>query len=1145
MEISSDPLLRIAQDQMVSLGADFALFSPSKDEVEKGFFIANNSIISFLKRAGLHDYSVKTKARSNKRNIPLLVITKNKIYKIKLSVFQETRENGIAAFSPMKDRASIEEGDLCAFISYFNHLILINYSKVAAKHAGKSLQRLGVSNIQKNNFDSVPSSVISDYEKLNFAINQHIKSEFYKEKELHLDFEDELIENVSKIAHISPEILKKVIISSAREKLNFDTSNPFSDLHSASLAWKRSGYAYNPPTTIFLSALSVIAEGMGADQDFGANNFYDRLLSAFHIQRPQWQQAIRQNFKSTVNIWEDFNSWLIRTDGRYGFATAHPIVKKWKYVSYGMSQAVVRTGDKKHLKNFLATRNINPIFDDLYSVIEAHLTSTAANKYLKIIWEQRHLRSKIVEAAKEQLEAIFFASSEEEKFSKLILRLQLKSFPYKSFQPSIIYRQENGFENQIVFDTKQENPAFKKNSEVTLSPIGEGVSVLGPPTSIAINNFLLGNMTLRSVGDKARSFFFRPQPAMALAEVEPSIFEQTNRPEVFKKYIILVQRKYQKSVTEFLNNCADSSFQVVENPRSISPKFVLFTNVIFVRSVSVDEMQSNNDPNYWIRPVETMAEIDIRDGIKLSRNIYHDNSMIELLVSTNEESFDLQLHIGEADKPFSKKIIAEDGIGSIKLNDFVQAQDFSGQDVKITIGLSNYKSTTVSFRSSENASYKFELQPAYYLGSDNYFGSLSVIEKIKLHNVISGYSAIGLTQIEESSQYQNIRTSNYSRNLSKANDAGEYNYFSNTDIQEIESCISRGHHHWISKISDGREGTCKDCGEKRSFPRRVRSTSRLNSNSSPKIQFKRNYNVLKPKGKYTALDILDSVFFLQDLSWLKFRELCSSISDDLLFANELLRNFATIGHVDIKLDKLTLKPQRIYASPPALIKVQDRYLLSGYSTKTLVETIEKLTGTKQYFEVGKMWTHLPIEIPSFDIRSVEKNLYQIGALVDQLNRRLSIVDGIGFQLISALPHLRKVYQNLPETSVAFHGLEKFNAVTGQWQYADSAHKDGGYRQIWPAHEYFIKTQGIFRKATFELTKLFAADLESMPLHNYSAENKEFTAKIGCELPTLYQRALVSFSGELPKKSDSGELIFKNVPNSAGSMLMNKIYGQIS
>ena len=144
--IRFEPIVQIANEQLLSLAVNFELFSPHEYEIEKCQITTSKSLIGFLKKSGLHDYSRQSKASPNKRNIPLLLIKKDKILKIKLSVFRKTDQNGTAAFWPMSNSNFIQANDVCAFISYFNYLILINYSKVSKKYIGQTLNKLGISN---------------------------------------------------------------------------------------------------------------------------------------------------------------------------------------------------------------------------------------------------------------------------------------------------------------------------------------------------------------------------------------------------------------------------------------------------------------------------------------------------------------------------------------------------------------------------------------------------------------------------------------------------------------------------------------------------------------------------------------------------------------------------------------------------------------------------------------------------------------------------------------------------------------------------------------------------------------------------------------------------------------------------------------
>ena len=77
-------------------------------------------------------------------------------------------------------------------------------------------------------------------------------------------------------------------------------------------AWRRSKFNGLPPTTLFLSFLSIVSEQMSQSDDFGHNNFYDRLIAILGIENPEHERNIRNKFKDTKKVWEDFNDWLLK-----------------------------------------------------------------------------------------------------------------------------------------------------------------------------------------------------------------------------------------------------------------------------------------------------------------------------------------------------------------------------------------------------------------------------------------------------------------------------------------------------------------------------------------------------------------------------------------------------------------------------------------------------------------------------------------------------------------------------------------------------------------------------------------------------------------------------------------------------------------
>ena len=76
-----------------------------------------------------------------------------------------------------------------------------------------------------------------------------------------------------------------------------------------------------------------------------------------------------------------------------------------------------------------------------------------------------------------------------------------------------------------------------------------------------------------------------------------------------------------------------------------------------------------HDPMYWLRPIETMKELDIIGGMKIANNIYHRSSQLQLLISSNKE--EVQVSIKNQDEDFNTTyaFMTEKGVGSIKIPD--------------------------------------------------------------------------------------------------------------------------------------------------------------------------------------------------------------------------------------------------------------------------------------------------------------------------------------------------------------------------------------------------------------------------------------------------------------------------------------------
>ena len=132
-------------------------------------------------------------------------------------------------FWPVNHYTQYDSGDICSLISYFDSLVLVNYSKISPQKVLEYLRKLGLIQVKGRSLVATPNKLVSQYERINFSINKYISSGRFKERELYLDFESNFIANVAPLAEIEPHEFEKVLVSATNE-LNFTKPDPFIDL---------------------------------------------------------------------------------------------------------------------------------------------------------------------------------------------------------------------------------------------------------------------------------------------------------------------------------------------------------------------------------------------------------------------------------------------------------------------------------------------------------------------------------------------------------------------------------------------------------------------------------------------------------------------------------------------------------------------------------------------------------------------------------------------------------------------------------------------------------------------------------------------------------------------------------------------------
>ena len=1118
---------------------------PTSTGLSKSIFDATKTITNYFFSSNFHNYSDQVQGQEAKVNRNCKIITQSEIVLTTVSLYRPITKRGDNRFWISGIDKHCKAGDLIGLFVRDRELWVANLSMISVEQIVQTLP-------SKHSNEELFFS----YEQVNYSIGKVIISGTFCDVPLYLDFDGSFSAAVSNYLKISPDKLSRLIFELARSKLDLETPNPYSTLTKENNAWWASGFASPPPTLLFLCCLSLAADQMSSDGEHSLNNYYARLVQLLGIKDDEVEAAVRNKFPATEKYWSNFNSWLRKNDGRFGIVTARPVIKNWKYVSIPISQALLRLGDKENIKQYLSERRLDKESEveqaDLADVLNRWLTSTAPTKYLRNLWKNKELRQFITSSAFDLLMDI--EPTPERRARKRTLKVGIRevTFPIRSLQPFIFCSEKQKNETEDVHRLRGSN-VF---GELHFSEVDDDISILGPPQHLSLDNLLLSGIEVKNSEEKV--FAFSPKKIIALKRLQSGYFVQINRPRIFEEYLIfgLDKGQLKAQATKFLDFCAAQGYRLLDNPNGLPAGFFVIDKVIFTRPVE-DNQWPYDDPNYFIRPSGSLTSISVSGAVNLGRNIFHaDSKPIFRFPLENEEPSSVKLFVtsGGPENEIGSELVPSfsEAVAEFKID--LWENQGENCEIRVVSSSAQFVETRLSFRNASvpkvdeppSTFHFFQADaPTIFLGvkqgvenqQQAYFSSFNI------KNTINSPRS-PLADIYDKFPYKEFG----SQQATLFEVEKEYSYAADNNTLDISadnlSCILGQHFFKISdESSDGNwEAICRKCGEQRYYPtqKRVR-----NQNDLKRRLVYSNDNLFAPtyleqtSDTYTANTILDSVHYLQELSFQKFSEVCREVSDKPLFSFELLNAFAALGEIEIQVDERNLKPKRIFSAEPTLVKTQFGYALRGFRNAELVRKLIEELGVAP--NDGQIFPRNPTETVLFELDDeFDPNNLNV---TDCFGRQVNVSEDFSQTFVDQLPAFSEVYTNLPSISVIERGsLEKFDPVLLEWVSAETSYNAAAYRVNWPYRQYFITlADGKTVSSSYELAKLYAGNINKIRFQNYDEKNKSFISNLGCDLPYIVQRALVAFSGQMPLVDDFGCKIYQEVPKDFARALINRLY----
>ncbi len=987
------------------------------------------------------------------------------------------------------------------------------------------------------------------YLQVNKAICSVIFNGKFSYAPLYLDIEGDLKESIAASLGTTSSDVEDEIFKAVSDTLKLNAKYPFGLHENLHRSWQNSGRKDAPPFTALLCALSLVAENMHSDEEYNSHNYYDRFFEFLEISDEKLRTEIKKAFKITRTFWEELNTWLKANDGGYGYPTARQINDKWTYVGYPISQALVRDADRKSLSKMFEDYDLSPgeriPSEEMRVYLEKWVNSSYSPPMLKKFWKLPEAPERISVTACNELynwAGKKSSNSDDSKKRTLTLAGTYTGWPVRSLSIFITINDEsleNGAKLSLIEARTDRHGqlAFQNciDGIFTGQSFMPGAFILGPPGKISLDNFLMGSVAIGKLG---AVYLRNPKPIIPLAKDESGPFYiEKSKICMLQKHIVLCHHVWKKKVLDHLSAYARPGFKVIEADENSS----LPVGWIVIEDVQIVGCPPIVDDNLEVLCPAAESSIVVDQGFRLFDNFWHYSEQIEVIAVTTAENCELQLWQTDNTQVISQQKF-KDGAAtiSIKSGSLKKNSDFEirlSQEDKMLLRQSLYlRNADRPLRFLGDRVQKI----AYDIGADNPLAVLTASPSNNDFGINQATNPLEADQFSSSSALVAL--------FSEDEDfQSKLNYDLTPAATTTVNCIDRGSHYWIvephrqyDSKSDNKWMICRDCHAK-SYSRtyKLQRPKDKSANTEKKII---SVPHVIPENNISAATIFDAICFLGGGRWEQLLNLSRRHANDAYSGHELIRSLISLGHINVSLKQPNHWPSRWYLNRPHVFRVSETAIcLGGYRCESLIKKIaDAVTGINarmSFKEIGNAPQRITIECNN--INSLENLLASIR---DPHERAIENLKNFSECLTSHLPSFSEVERALEEHHLEPDiTLEKFELSDGKWYRKSKIDASGAYRiSKWGNIYFFVDSQRRMKISNYDVVKLLDARTQRVFLHAYDAQARCFKAALGCPPPTLYERALVMCSGNLPVKIGQS-IMYSNVDPAIGTTILRRLY----
>lgn len=944
--------------------------------------------------------------------------------------------------------------------------------------------------------------------------------------------------------------------------------------------WQRDGRLGTPPFLAVLAFFSLVAEGMRTDEEFRASNYYGRLSTALAVRsgdQPARQKVQRGIMDESHTLWGALNDWLIANEERLGIPTAYAFDYR-VHVGIPISQALVREGDRKALREMFADLRLRPgqslSRSDMARMLESWLPTAPVSKSLARLAGHPEALQRVGDVACIELQAWDGlvegrerSGVREASAAQLAIAAAVRQQPRPRIELFLLGRglplrdEAAGF--FLAADPSSHARAAVQDTDGILSvepPDSAGWSRVRNGDAISMADVLLAKLELEH-GDITLK---RDPRRLVVLEYDEEWrrYAEVSRVQLGQDNLLLCHESLRAQLEEVLPTITRSGYSVYE-PQSLAglPEgWVAYegVEVMGLLETAVADL-SPLAPLAW-------SQIALGGGFPLpERSAWLTEGPPEIRASSFA-SGDLEVAIIPSPSTDAEQI----SLGCFSGSRVFALEDSGLPDGDYRVTLIESKaegavlaSQALHLRSPETprpTPRQAGVAPlAHALGTG--WGAFSA-SALADPTTPSAKGAWVHGDVPAATRLDGPVPPATLELRSLANDA-ELTPASSMPPKarggEAPVCLLGGAHHWLledaTKTARWRVGdiggVCKHCGLERFFPSRPWSrrrgaghrAGRGRAMSAPMSTALTDVTPIKREEASSFNRLVAALCYTRFGGWTAFSRLAQQTCDDPWFAVEAARLLSAVGHIDFELDATSLRPTRWEVAPATLAVLPEAQeaILCGHRSRGLIKAVNRAVSRLE----GKFLIEEQTGAP---------DLLRIAALPgDGFEDVTALATAEGYplhvaatadKLAASLPRLAAAVSALPTLDRALDApLQRFDFGKNKWVPAEELSQPGAYRFARRPFVYACVKEEYGRPIICDnrLVKWLGASAIGLELLAYNPSDQTLRCPLGAQLPYLYERAVVMCSGRAPLQLTDGTVGYASVPTGVAAGVWAALY----